>query len=142
MADDKLYYRLGQMNLNGKGTKVDYEKAREYFEKALELENVDALFGLGRLYLKKDYELYNREKAIDYLTQASEKGHEYATKLLEWIRNNRSPSGMSGMINLMYYTGRIFEDKLLSGNDMERGVDRKLRRQIDAKKEAQGIKQS
>ena len=142
MADDKLYYRLGQMNLNGKGTQVDYEKARAYFEKALELESIDALFGLGRLYLKKDYELYDREKAIDYLTQASEKGHEYATKLLEWIRSNRNPSGMSGMINLMYHTGRIFEDKLLSGNDMERGVDRKLRRQIDEKKEAQGIKQS
>ena len=74
MADDKLYYRLGQMNLNGKGTTVDYEKAKEYFEKALELENVDALFGLGRLYLKKDFELCDREKAIDYLTQASEKG--------------------------------------------------------------------
>ena len=41
----------------------------------------------------------------------------------------------------MYHTGRIFEDKLLSGNDMERGVDRKLKRQIDEKKEAQGLKQ-
>jgi len=142
MSDDKIYYRLGQMNLNGKGTQVDYEKAREYFEKALELENVDALFGLGRLYLKKDYEFYNRDKAIDYLTQASEKGHAYATKLLEWIRSNRNPSGMSGMINLMYHISRIFQDKLVKGEALERGVDRKLRRQIDEKKQEQGIKQS
>lgn len=41
MADDKLYYRLGQMNMNGVGTKTDYELAREYYEKALKLDNVD-----------------------------------------------------------------------------------------------------
>lgn len=141
MADDKLYYRLGQMNMNGIGTKIDNERAREYYEKALELENVDALYGLGRLYLKKDYEYRDREKAIEYLTQAAEQGHEYARKLLEWLRNNRSPSGMSGMINLMYHMSRIFQDKLAKGHALERSVDRKLRRQIDEKKQAQGIKQ-
>lgn len=141
MADDKVYYRLGQMNMNGVGTKIDYELAKEYYEKAFELDNLDALYGLGRLYLKKDYEYRDREKAIEYLTQAAEQGHEYARKLLEWLRNNRSPSGMSGMINLMYHMSRIFEDKLAKGHPLERSVDRKLRRQIDEKKQAQGIKQ-
>ena len=141
MADDKLYYRLGQMNMNGIGTKTDYERAREYYEKAMELENVDALYGLGRLYLKKDYEYRDREKAIEYLTQAAEQGHEYARKLLEWLRNNRSPSGMSGMINLMYHMSRIFQDKLAKEHPLKGGVDRKLRRQIEEKKQAQGLKQ-
>lgn len=141
MADDKLYYRLGQMNMNGVGTKTDYERAREYYEKALELENVDALYGLGRLYLKKDYEYRDREKAIEYLTQAAEQGHEYAQRLLEWLRNNRSPSGMTGMINLMYHLSRIFQDKLAKEHPLKGGVDRKLRRQIEEKKQAQGLKQ-
>lgn len=141
MADEKLYYRLGQMNMNGIGTKIDYEKAREYYKKALELENVDALYGLGRLYLKKDYEYRDREKAIEYLTQAAEQGHEYAQKLLEWLRNNRSPSGMTGMINLMYHISRVFRDKLAKEHSLKGGVDRKLRRQIEEKKQAQGIKQ-
>lgn len=141
MADDKLYYRLGQMNMNGIGTDVDYEKAKQYYEKAAELENVDALYGLGRLYLKKDYEFRDREKAIEYLTQAAEQGHEYAQKLLEWLRNNRSPSGMTGMINLMYHLSRIFQDKLAKEHSLKSGVDRKLRRQIEEKKQAQGLKQ-
>lgn len=141
MADDKLYYRLGQMNMNGIGTKIDNERAREYYEKALELENVDALYGLGRLYLKKDYEYRDREKAIEYLTQAAEQGHEYAQRLLEWLRNNRSPSGMTGMINLMYHLSRIFQDKLAKEHPLKGGVDRKLRRQVEEKKQAQGLKQ-
>ena len=124
MADDKLYYRLGQMNMNGIGTKVDYEKARQYYERAAELENVDALYGLGRLYLKKDSEFYDREKAIDYLTQAAEQGHEYAGKFLYWIRNRRNPSGISGMVNLMYHVSRIFQNKLSVGYQHERGVDK------------------
>jgi len=28
MADDRLYYRLGSMNMTGTGTEVDLEKAR------------------------------------------------------------------------------------------------------------------
>ena len=141
MADDKLYYRLGQMNMNGTGTNTDYERAREYYEKAMELENIDALYGLGRLYLKKDYEYRDREKAVEYLTQAAEQGHEYAQKLLEWLRNNRSPAGMTGMINLMYHLSRIFQDKLAKEHSLKGGVDRKLRRQIEEKKQAQGLKQ-
>ncbi len=49
MADDKLCYRLGSMNMTGTGTKVDLEKSRYYFEKAVELGSVDALYGLGKL---------------------------------------------------------------------------------------------
>ena len=49
MADDKLCYRLGSMNMTGTGTEVDLEKSRYYFEKAVELGSVDALYGLGKL---------------------------------------------------------------------------------------------
>lgn len=78
MADDKLYYRLGQMNLTGTGTEKDLSKAKDYFEKAAALNNADALYGLGKLYLNKEFAEADTQKAVDYLTTAAEKGHSYA----------------------------------------------------------------
>ena len=77
MADDKLYYRLGQMNLTGTGTEKNLELAREYFEKAAELDNADALYGLGKLYLNPQFAGHSAEKAVDYLFAAAQKGHDY-----------------------------------------------------------------
>lgn len=78
MADDKLYYRIGQMNLTGTGTEKDLSKAKEYFEKAAALDNADALYGLGRLHLNKDFVERDTQKALDYLITAAQKGHSYA----------------------------------------------------------------
>lgn len=78
MADDRLYHRLGQMNLTGTGTEKDLSKAKDYFEKAAALDNTDALYGLGKLYLNRDFAGANTKKAMDYLTAAAEKGHSYA----------------------------------------------------------------
>ena len=78
MADDKLYYRLGQMNLNGIGTEVDLLQAKQYFEKSAKLDNPDAFYGLGKLYLIKGSEYYDPPKAVDCLIEAAKKGHEYA----------------------------------------------------------------
>lgn len=78
MADDKLYYRLGQMNLTGTGTEKDLPKAKDYFEKAAALDNADALYGLGKLYLNRDFAGADTQKAMDYLIAAAEKGHSYA----------------------------------------------------------------
>ena len=78
MADDRLYYRLGSMNMTGTGTEVDLEKARYYFEKAAELGNADALYGLGKLYLKPEFPDYDPAKAVEYLEQAAAKGNAFA----------------------------------------------------------------
>ena len=78
MADDRLYYRLGSMNMTGTGTEVDLEKARYYFEKAAELGNADALYGLGKLYLNPEFPGYDPAKAVEYLEQAAAKGNAFA----------------------------------------------------------------
>lgn len=78
MADDKLYYRLGQMNLTGTGTEKDPKQARMYFEKAAELDNADAMYGLGKLYLNRDFSGRDIKKAMECLMDASRKGHDYA----------------------------------------------------------------
>lgn len=78
MADDKLYYRLGQMNLTGTGTEKNLLCAKEYFEKAAGLNNNDARYGLGRLYLSKDFAERNPDTAVDCLIAAAQNGHAYA----------------------------------------------------------------
>lgn len=78
MADDKIYYRLGSMNLSGTGTDLDLTQAKLYFEKAAELGNADALYGLGKLYLGKDFEGCDPAKAAEYLEKAAAREHSYA----------------------------------------------------------------
>lgn len=56
-------------------------------------------------------------------------------------RGKGKPSGAGGIINLLHHMSRMFQDKLDANPSLERRVDRKLRRQIEEKKQAQGIKQ-
>ncbi len=76
--DDKLYFHIGSMNLFGKGTAVDLNKAKYYFEKSASIGNVNALYGLGKLYLNENFEQHDIHKAVDYLKKAAEKGSDYA----------------------------------------------------------------
>ena len=78
MADDRLYYRLGSMNMTGTGTEVDLERAKYYFEKAVELGNADAMYGLGKLYLKPEFPGHDPVKAVEYLEKAVAKDHAFA----------------------------------------------------------------
>ena len=76
--DDKLQYRLGQMNLIGTGTPVDLRNAYVYFEKSAKLENVDAMYGLGKLYLNNKFDGYDVKQAVNWLFEASKREHDYA----------------------------------------------------------------
>ena len=76
----------------------------------------------------------------DILTPVMVKTENKQTKK-DVTKSKEKPPGAGGVINLMYHVSRIFQDKLAKGHPLERGVDRKLRRQIDEKKQAQGIKQ-
>ena len=144
MADDRLYYRMGQMNYTGTGTDKDYEKARIYYEKALELDNKDALYGLGKLYLNKEYEGYDIEKAVRYLTESAGLGNEYAIKLLQYInsiKGNNRWSAAVGVTRLFNHLSRILQDRLQEEQKGRVMTDRKLKRKIDEKKQAHGLRQ-
>lgn len=122
MADDRLYYRLGSMNLTGTGTGVDLELARFYFEKAVELGNADALYGLGRLYLKPGFPDYDPAKAIGYLERAVAKDHAFAKyqlgKLLcqgEFVEKDIARGlplleelAQSGVSHAAYIAGKVY----------------------------------
>ena len=144
MADDRLYYRMGQMNYTGTGTDKNYEKARMYYEKALELDNKDALYGLGKLYLNREYERYDMEKAVAYLTESANLGNEYAIRLLQYIKSIKSNSRWSvtvGVTRLFNHMSRILQERLQEEQKGRSMTDRKLKRKIDEKKQAHGLRQ-
>lgn len=76
--DDRLLYRLATMCLSGNAAGVDFEQARRYFEAAAQQGNADDLYGLGKLYLRKDYEKFDPAKAIEYLERSAEMDHAFA----------------------------------------------------------------
>lgn len=142
MADDKLYYRLGQMNYTGTGTERDFEKVLIYFEKALQLRNVNAMYGLGKLYLNKDFQKRDIKKAVYYLTEAANQGNLYAERLLEIIRNNYNRYIAGGTLSLFQSIGRMIRNRIEDENREGKGnIDRKLKRKIDEKKQAHGLHQ-
>ena len=136
MADDKLYYRLGSMNLNGIGTVQNLAIAKDYLEKAAALGNVDAKYGLGKLHLLEDPEIYDPTKAMAYLEEAAENDHSYAqyklgklliegtivsadlSKGIRWLESSAEQDNPYAQ----YYLGKLY----LYGDVVEADPDRAL----------------
>lgn len=76
--DDRLLYRLAAMCLSGSAAGVNFEQARRYLEATAVQGNADAIYGLGKLYLRKDYEKFDPAKAIEYLERSAEMDHAFA----------------------------------------------------------------
>ena len=109
---------------------------------AAENGNHFAEYQLGKLYLygrevERDY-----EKAIAYLTSAAEHGNQYAEQLLHSIKSNKNWSAAMGSIRLLHHLARLIQNRLEDERkDKIGGIDRKLKRKIDEKKQAHGIRQ-
>ena len=119
----------------------DISKIIRDFEIAAENGNDFAEYQLGKLYLYGKEIEQDQEKAINYLVQAAEHGNQYAAQLLKSMQSNRNWSAALGSLRLLQAISRIFqrkmEDERRSGGAY---VDRKLRRKIEEKKQAQGLK--
>ena len=132
-------YLAGKILLTDESVK-DVKKAIRYLEIAAEEGNDYAQFQLGKLYLfgkeiPKDY-----DKAMEYLKASAENGNKYAENLQQSASSNRSWSAGMGVFRLFHHLSRLLQDKI-DGKSGGRGlIDRKLRRQINEKKQAQGLK--
>ena len=96
---------------------------------------------LGKIYLygkevERDY-----DRAIAYLTASAEHGNQYANQLLHSIKFNRNWFATLGSLRLLGQISRIIQNRL---EDERRGKqilnDRKLRRKIEEKKQAHGLR--
>ena len=116
------------------------KKAIHYFEIAAEQGNDYAQFQLGKLYLfgkeiPKDY-----DKAMEYLKASAENGNKYAENLQQTASSNRNWYAGMGVFRLFHHLSKVIQDKLDPKNAGRGLIDRKLRRQINEKKQAQGLK--
>ena len=134
-------YLAGKLRLKESEVK-DVLQAICDFEIAAENGNDYAEYQLGKIYLygkevERDY-----EKAIAYLSSAAEHGNQYAEQLLHSIQSNRNWSAALGAIRLLHHLSRMIQNQL---DDEKKGkagaIDRKLKRKIDEKKQAHGLKQ-
>lgn len=119
----------------------DAWKAIRYFEIAAKAGNDFAEYQLGKLYLygrdvERDY-----DEAMEYLHSAADHGNVYASQLLNSIRTGRNRSAAMGTLRLLQHISRIIQDRLDEERKARGGIDRKLKRIIDEKKEAHGLKQ-
>jgi TPR repeat protein len=72
--EEGLFRLLGIMYENGKGTKQDRNKARDYYFKATEQGDISAQYSLGRLFLKDG----DTEVAFNYFSIAAKQGFDQA----------------------------------------------------------------
>lgn len=133
-------YLAGKILLTEESVR-DVPNAVRYFELAASQGNSFALYRLGRLYLSgkdvpKDY-----DRAMGYLKAAAGQGNQYAEKLLHSVTANRDWSAGLCVLRLFRQLGSTMQSRVEEGKKGKVGLtDRKLRRVIDEKKQAQGLK--
>jgi len=64
--------------VNGRGVRLSYEKAIEYFKKAIQQGDPNAMFQLALMYYQGQGVTKSFGKAIDFFTQAVKQGHASA----------------------------------------------------------------
>ena len=140
-AEDNEFtqYALGKLYLQKE--KYDIEKAISYFEKSAD-KNMWASYQLGRLYLFGTDGLKNdKEKAMQYLNLSAKQGNEYAQNILDNQEKFENEMLANTVFSLFVNLSRCIEDdyhsKFQSGRKM---IDSKLRRMIQEKNQALGIK--
>lgn len=72
------YLYEGDNNLVGR----DFDKAKEYYEKAIKEGSASALFRLGILYTDEETSYYNADKGHDLILQSAHKGYSWALAYL------------------------------------------------------------
>lgn len=117
------------------------ERAISLLEKSAEKNNWSS-FLLGRLYLYGTDEIQkDKEKAIEWLILSAEQGNAYAQNLLQNIDNFENIMFQNTIASLFMNLSRcIAEDYNHRFQSNKISVDQKLKRMIQQKKQAQGIK--
>lgn len=132
-------YQLGKLYLAGEDAPKDVEMAVQWLTKSAEQENQFAQYALGKLYLCGRDIPRDKEKAIPLLEAAAAQGNIYAEFLLEHLDSFRDPSAFLAATRLLHQLENLFRDdyrKATGGNSFH--IDRKRRRRLQEKKQAQG----
>ena len=133
-------YLAGKLRLTDVENR-DTHRAVEHFTTAAENGNSYAEYMLGKMYLYGNGVEKNIGYALTYLKQSAEDGNPYASQLLYNLSHSKNPSVAMAAFRLLQYLAHIIQNRI---EDERKGresiTDKKLRRKIDAKREAHGLK--
>ena len=82
MANDDLFYKLGQMFKFGLGTDSDVTKAIEYFRRSAEMNNKNGLFEYGKALLIGEHIPQDTDSAVNLLEKAVKLKNSNAKRFL------------------------------------------------------------
>ena len=136
-------YRLGKLYLLGDEIAQNIPQAEEWFEKASAQGSGYAKYSLAKMLLFGQDADQDMAEGVRLLSAAAEQGNVYAERLLQshhsgWLKN---PSAGMAFLRLHFQLARIFQDCLCKNEGGQRAiVEKKLRQQIEEKKQAHGMK--
>ena len=134
-------YQLGKLYFSGKQVKTYVETAVRYLKLCAEKGNQYAQYRLAMLYLCGKDVPRDREKAVEYLTASAEQGNIYAQFLLDHLDSFQNPSLFLAATRLLHQLERVFQQDVQRSLGVSRNpIDRKRRRRLAEKKQAQGYK--
>ena len=134
MANDDLFYKLGQMFKIGLGTDSDVTKAIEYFRCSAEMNNKNGLFEYGKALLIGEHIPQNTDSAVKLLEKAVKLKNRNAKRFLalEYISGEHLEQDIekgialltecadSGDVIACYRLGKIY----LQGEIMPQNLDK------------------
>ena len=134
MANDDLFYKLGQMFKLGLGTDSDVTKAIEYFKRSAEMNNKNGLFEYGKALLIGEHIPQNTDSAVKLLEKAVKLKNSNAKRFLalEYISGEHLEQDIekgialltecadSGDVIACYRLGKIY----LQGEIMPQNLDK------------------
>ncbi|MCM1305525.1 MAG: relaxase MobL, partial [Butyrivibrio sp.] len=134
-------YALGKLYLSGEDVPKDIPKAILWLEQSASQGNQYAQYALGKLYLCGQDVPRDREKATGYLQAAADQGNIYAAFLLEHMDSFQNPDLFLAATRLLHRLEKLFrEDMHRAAGGSPFYIDRKRRRRLAEKKQAQGHK--
>lgn len=134
-------YILGKEYLRGENFPKDVQKAIDYLKRAAEKGLDFAEYELGKIYLFGDDVPKDTETALEYLKSAAANGNKYAQALLLQRELFQKQSINLAIGRLFAYLVKALQEKTEAEFDVKIArTDRKLRRRIAEKKQAQGLK--
>lgn len=134
MANDDLFYKLGQMFNLGLGTDSDVTKAIEYFRRSAEMNNKNGLFEYGKALLTGEHIPQDTDSAVKLLEKAVKLKNSNAKRFLalEYISGEHLEQDFekgialltecadSGDVIASYRLGKIY----LQGEIMPQNLDK------------------
>lgn len=134
-------YQLGKLYLQGEDVLKDAETAIRWLTASAEQGNQFAQYALGKLYFYDGEVPRDKEKSLYWLKLSAAQGNIYAQYLIDNISSYRNPSVLLAATRLMHRLENLFREDYRRTAGIAAGqIDRKRRRKLQEKKQAQGHK--